>query len=60
MNKITCFNSSVYKKMKIYNFAILFLFRGPCLSGQSFVIFAKNFQASILFGFAAFLYICYS
>lgn len=32
-----------------------FLFHIPCLSGQSFVMFAKSVQASILFYCAAFL-----
>lgn len=44
--------------MIISIFVISLPFQGPQLSGQSFLIFAENFQASILFGFAAFLVYC--
>lgn len=58
-----CSNSSVYKKVIISGFAVSFPFPGPHLGGQSFVIFAKNFQASIFFLALQFsgvlLYICY-
>lgn len=54
-----CFNTSVYEKVITSTSAeSSFLFHVPCLSGQNFVIYAKNFQASILFECAAFLACC--